>query len=66
MTNDNTTHKIKMMTITACMAMAMVELKSTLADTLDDDYPDTIDSVMSQYEMSDEQADYCVKNYLDA
>lgn len=55
-----------MMTITACMAMAMVELKSTLADTLDDDYPDTIDSVMSQYEMSDEQADYCVKNYLDA
>lgn len=54
------------MNVTQQMIDAMIELKSRLADALDDDYSDIIDEVLGQYGMSDEENDYCQDNYLDA
>jgi len=51
------------MIVTREMREAMLILHLKLMDTLDDDYPDTIDSVLFEFDFDDAQTDYVIDNY---
>ena len=64
MTNGTHSTGNTMMNVTPAMFDAMYRLAMVLSDTLDDDYPNVRDDILSEYEMTDEQNDYCANNYL--
>jgi len=53
------------MVVTEEMVDLMIELNDALAPALDDDYPDVIDSVLSDFdpELTEEQIEFCLNNY---
>lgn len=54
------------MTVTYTMQAAMIELKTRLADALDDDYSDIIDDVLSHCVFTEEEEDFVLENYLNS
>lgn len=53
------------MVVTKVMIEFMEVLNTSLAECLDDEYPDMIDRVASDYNLTDEQFDWCLENRWD-
>ena len=53
-----------MMNVTQQMIDAMNELLVTLADTLDDDYSDVTADIFEQYELTNDEEEYCRDYYM--